>query len=339
MNKTTTFKQLCESERLEIYCLLDQGCSQAGVARELGRSPSTISRELQRNINERMDEYLPDTAERKAQARKKIIRKKNYVSRNPKLKQFIESKLTSNERWSPEIISNNFPESSGLSYSHESIYQYVYSLEGRKKNLKQYLRRSHRIRHKQLGRKPRKTKIQFRIGIEKRPKYIDKRIQFGHWEQDSVLYMGHSQAMATIQERKSRKLIAMLQPDKSAITRRISVNRRFAQLPAAAKRTMTFDNGTEFAEHYKMAETLGAKTYFTDTYASWQKGSIENVHGLLRWYLPKNTDLTKLTQAELNTTVEKINNRPRKCLNWKTPNQIYTMEMNRIYLKLNQLAK
>lgn len=338
MNNNTTFKQLCEFERLKIYYLLGQGFSQAKTAKLIGRSPSTISRELQRNINEKLDEYLPDTAERKAQVRKSIVRKKNYVSQNPVLQEFIESKLVGNERWSPEIISNNFPADSGLKYSHESIYKYIYSLEGRKKNLKQYLRRAHRIRHKRQGRKPRKTKIQFRVSIDKRPKYIEKRIQFGHWEQDSVLYMGLSQTMGTLLERKSRKLVAILQPDKSAKTRRVSVNRRFAKLPAAAKRTMTFDNGTEFAEHYKMAETLGVKTYFTDTYASWQKGSIENVHGLLRWHLPKDTDLTKLTQSELNLIVDKINSRPRKCLNWKSSNQVYDMEMSKIYDKLNKLT-
>jgi transposase, IS30 family len=338
MENKRKFTQLVESERLQIYFLLGQGFSQAATARLIGRSPSTICRELQRNFNEKLDEYLPDTAERKAQARKKIPRKICYTDKCPELKEFILKQLTGEDRWSPEIISNNFPKDSGLNYSTESIYQYIYSVEGRKQNLRQYLRRSHRIRHKKKGRQSRKTKIQFRVGIEKRPKYIEKRKQFGHWEQDSVLYMGHSQTMGTLLERKSRKLIAMLQPDKSAKVRRISVNRRFARLPAAAKRTMTFDNGTEFAEHYKMAETLDTKTFFADTYASWQRGSLENVHGLLRWYLPKDTDLTKLTQAELNLTVEKINNRPRKCLNWKSPNQVYQMEMNQIYLKLNQLT-
>jgi len=338
MENKREFTQLVESERLRIYFLLGQGFSQAAAARLIERSPSTISRELQRNFNEKLDEYLPDTAERKAQARKKIPRKICYTDKCPELKEFILKQLTGEDRWSPEIISNNFPKASGLNYSTESIYQYIYSVEGRKQNLRQYLRRSHRIRHKKKGRQPRKTKIQFRVGIEKRPKYIEKRKQFGHWEQDSVLYMGHSQTMGTLLERKSRKLVAMLQPNKSAKVRRISVNRRFARLPAAAKRTMTFDNGTEFAEHYKMAETLDTKTFFADTYASWQRGSLENVHGLLRWYLPKDTDLTKLTQAELNLTVEKINNRPRKCLNWKSPNQVYRMEMNQIYQKLNQLT-
>ena len=335
MQKTRSFTQLTEADRMQLYTLLGQGQTQKYAAYVLGCDPSTISRELARNKNEKLDEYLPDTAERKAQLRKKTVRKRRYTDKLPKLKKQIR-KMLIDKQWSPEIISRKLK---GVAYSHESVYQYIYSLEGRQDNLRQYLRQAHRIRLKMRGRRSRKTKILFRVGIEKRPDHIDNRRQFGHWEHDSVLYQGSSQVVATMQERKTRKLEVVKQSDKSAKTRRITVNRRFAQRPRAARRTMTFDNGTENAEHHRMAKTLGLKTYFTDTHSPWQKGSLENVHTLLRWFLPKGTDMNTVSQAELDRIVNKINNRPRKCLGWKTPNQAYKIEMDKIRKKTNKLNK
>lgn len=321
------YNQLSTKEREKLYTFLALGHTQAEAARRLGRNKSTISRELSRNSHERLKRYLPDTAQRKAEKRKLSGRKDKYIEKDPALKKFILEKLAAG--WSPELIAGRTKRAIGHSYNYESIYQYIYSLEGRKANLRQYLIRTHRIRYRKRGRKHWVKKIPNRVGIEKRPVVVAKRQQFGHWEGDSVLYK-RRQPLATQTERKTG-FTAVLRPlDRTAAARAKLLIRYFSSLPWPARRSITFDNGLEFAEHESLTRTVGMNTYFADAYKSWQRGINEHSNGLLRFYLPRGTDLDLVNKFELQAVMDKINNRPQKRLGFLTPAEAFAIEMNKI---------
>jgi transposase, IS30 family len=323
------FKQLTPQERNRIYLLLQDGRTQAEIAKSLGRTKGTISRELKRNWHQLFDEYLPDTAQRKATKRKALGRKQHYLDRFPRLRNHVLEKLRTG--WTPDLIAAKLRHRGRSYLTKESIYQFIYSTEGRKLNLRQCLPRTHRIRHKRNGRKHRKGIIPDRVDIACRPKQIEARRQFGHWEGDSVSYRGHSQRLATQVERKSRLLVVLRPHTNEARERASLINRRFSLLPAGARRTITFDNGLEFADHQRVTATIGTKVYFAKPYSSWQRGSNEHANGILRRYLPRTTDLDRLTDKELNTIVRQINNRPRKILNYRTPREVFNQELSRLH--------
>jgi IS30 family transposase len=326
------FKQLSGSEREKIYLFLSQGMKQSDIAKKLKRNKSTITNELKRNNHEKLDEYLPDTAQRKAEKRKQNGRKQNFIDKNPELKEYIIAGFENG--WSPEEISGRMRDEKKPFYAnHETIYQYVYSLSGRKQNLKNYLRRAHRVRHKKGGRKTRKTKIPNRVDIVLRPKTVDRKKQFGHWEGDTMMFLGHKQSLATHTERKTRLIAAKRTKGRTAKDRSYAAKKTFDKLPPEARRTMTLDNGSENSEHETITEFTGMKIYFARPYASWQRGANENSNGLIRWYLPRDTNLDSLTEKQLVAIIDSINNRPRKCLGYKTPNEMFEMEMNKIKYK------
>lgn len=322
------FKQLGPHERNRIYQLLQEGKTQAEIARALGRTKATISRELRRNSHQLFDEYLPDTAQRKANKRKALGRKQHYLDRFPRLKTHVLDRLRAG--WTPDLIAGKLRHHGQRTLTKESIYQFIYSAEGRKHNLRQYLPRAHRIRHKRNGRKHRKGVIPNRVDIARRPKQIEARRQFGHWEGDSVSYRGHSQRLATQVERKSRFLVVLRPKTNQARERANLINRRFSSLPAGARRTITFDNGLEFADHQRVTATIGTKVYFARPYSSWQRGSNEHVNGILRRYLPRTVDLEAISDKELDAVINRINDRPRKILNYRTPNDVFRQGINRL---------
>lgn len=331
---TRKYKQLSQKERDRIFLLKQKGKSNTDIARILGRDKSTIGRELTRNKHNKFNQYLPDTAERKANKRKARSRKKNYFEKDTALKEYILFKLKLG--WSPELITGRIRTEVGKHYNYESIYQYIYSISGRKENLRAYLCRAHRIRLKKNGRKHHKGRILNRIDIALRPKNIEKRRQFGHWEGDSVLYKGHSQNLSTNTERKTRYTIISRPKDKSAKERTRIINIKFKKLPLQSRITMTFDNGLEFSDHENITKKTGMKIYFAKPYSSWQRGTNENRNGLIRWFLPKNTDLNSLTDKDLKTVQDLINSRPMKCLNFQTPTEVFNFEMNKLKQKSNR---
>jgi IS30 family transposase len=299
------------------------------IATKLGRDKSTISRELRRNQHLKLKQYLPDTAERKALKRKAQGRKVQYVIKRPALKQKITRLLK--QGWSPDIIAGRLRKQGEPYLNQESIYQFIYSHEGRKQNLRQYLRRAHRIRRKKNGRKHRKdVRIPHRVGIEKRPKIVEKRQQFGHWEGDNVVYNRHRAALSTTVERKTRKVMLFRPSNLTAQAKALSTIRRYRTLPREARRTMTYDNGLEAAAHETVTASIGMKFYFAQTYASWQRGTNENRNGLVRFFLPRETDLDAVSDAQIKRIEERINNRPMRCLNYRTPNEAYAHEMNKL---------
>lgn len=324
------YVQLSEIERERIYRLKKRGRKNGEIAAMLGRDKSTIGRELRRNHHLKLKQYLPDTAERKARKRKARGRKTRYVAKHPALKKKIVRLLKLG--WSPDLIAGRLCKKRTPRLNQESIYQFIYSREGRQQNLRQYLRRAHRIRRKKNGRKHRKDiRIPNRVDIDKRPKIVGKRTQFGHWEGDNVLYNGHQRALSTAVERKTRKVVIFRPRDLTARAKATATIRRYRALPSEARRTMTYDNGLEAASHEAVTASIGMKFYFAKTYASWQRGTNENRNGLVRFYLPRDVDLDTVSNARLKHVENMINNRPMKCLGYRTPNEAYELEMNRLH--------
>jgi IS30 family transposase len=323
------YTQLDQKERDRIFLLKEKGMSDSDIAHQLGRDKSTIGRELKRNRHQKFKQYLPDTAQRKANKRKEQGRKARYIVKAPKLQAKIIALLK--KGWSPDLIAGRL-KTLGLPYvNQESIYQYIYSLAGRKQNLRQYLRRAHRIRQIKGGRKRRQTVgIPNRTDIAQRPKYIAKRRQFGHWEGDNVVYNRHRRALSTSVERKTRKVVIFRPRDLTAKTKAQGIIRRFRCLPRQARRTMTYDNGREATAHEAVTAAIGMKFYFAKTYSSWQRGTNENRNGLVRFYLPKDTDLNRLTSKQIRRVESLINNRPVKLLGYQTPNEAFVMEMSKL---------
>ncbi len=325
-----TYTQLGQKEREKIYQLKKSGTANSDIAKKLGRDTSTIGRELRRNQHLILRQYLPDTAQRKAQKRKLQGRKARYVVKQPALKKKIVRLLKLG--WSPDLIAGRLRKKHEPYLNQESIYQFLYSLEGRKQNLRQYLRRAHRIRRKKHGRKHQKDlRIPNRVDIVKRPKTVEKRTQFGHWEGDNVVYNRHRRALSTTAERKTRKVMIFRPRDLTALAKAHATIRKYRTLPPEARRTMTYDNGLEAAAHETVTAAIGMKFYFAKTYASWQRGTNENRNGLVRFYLPRDVDLDTISDAYIKRVENLINNRPMKCLGYDTPNEAYQFEINKLY--------
>lgn len=324
------YKQLNQEERNQIYLLLRQGKTQKEIALALKRDKSTISRELSQNKHRKFNEYLPDTAQRKSIRKKTKGRKQQYVDKYPEVKEYILEKLELG--WSPEQIAGRMFREINRYLNQESIYQYIYRLPGRKQNLKQYLRRSHRIRHKKKGRKHQKGKIPNRVDIALRPKEVDK-LAFGHWEGDTMYYRGHQQTLATHLERRTGRILAVRPTNKSALSRSRAMMDELVALPQPARKTMTLDNGLENSEHQRITERIGTQIYFAKPYASYQRARNENGNGLIRWYLPKTTNLDNFTNQQIQDIIELINNRPRKRFGFLTPNEMFEIEMSKLKLK------
>lgn len=324
------YKQLNLEERDQIYLLLRQGKKQSEIALALKRDKSTISRELSQNKHKKFNEYLPDTARRKSGKKKSKGRKQRYVDKYPEVREYIEAKLRLG--WSPEQIAGRMLMEIGYYLNQESIYQYIYSLPGRKQNLKQHLRRGHRIRHKKKGRKHQKGRIPNRVDIALRPKEVDK-LTFGHWEGDTMYCRGHSQTLATHLERRTGKMLAARPVDKSSSSRSQAMIDNLAAIPQLARKTMTLDNGLENSDHQTVTKQTGTEIYFAKPYASYQRARNENGNGLIRWYLPKTTNLDDFTNEQIQDIIELLNNRPRKRHNFLTPNEMFEIEMNKLKLK------
>lgn len=323
------YAQLDQKERDRIFLLKTKGKTNTAIARLLGRSTTTIGRELRRNIHKKLKQYLPDTAERKADKRKALGRKQPYTEKLSKLKHRIVRLLKNG--WSPDIIAGRLRRNEQVYLNQESIYQFIYSKEGRKQNLRQFLRRAHRIRRPRLGRRSRnRIGIPNRVDIEKRPRIVEKRTQFGHWEGDNVVYNGHRKALGTSVERKTRKTILFKPRDLTAKEKARCLIRRYRKFPSEAKRTMTYDNGREAAAHETVTASIGMKFFFAKTYAPWQRGTNENRNGLVRFYLPKDTNLDRVTHGQIRRVENLINNRPMKILDYQTPNEVFLIEMNRL---------
>jgi IS30 family transposase len=312
----TKYHRITLEEREIIYSLLQTNHNQTFIARQLGRNKSSISRELGRCNTDPLG-YIPDRANNFA------IR---FGLRNPKI--FLKPKLSNcvitllKEGWSPEQIAGRLKlENNGSRVvSHETIYQFIYSEEGKAQKLYNLLTRHKPKRTKWYSRKPRKSHIPESANIINRPKVIEKRRSIGHWEGDLVVFGSLKGAnVTTLVERKSR--FAQLVRNKSKYTDEVigGITNVLSSLPNKQIKTITFDRGTEFASF----KNLNITTFFCNPHSPWQKGGDENFNGRLRKYLPKKFDHRNLSQDLLDNIEEKMNNQPRKCLGFRSPAEVF----------------
>jgi IS30 family transposase len=231
------------------------------------------------------------------------------------------------EGWAPEQIAGRLrhvehPDEPALWISHESIYRYVWADKANGGKVYEYLRRGKK-RYRKRGRDTQgRGQIPDRVSIDERPAEVNERQRFGDWEGDTIVGKNMKGYIATFVERKSRYTVARVMKDKRAKTLNTAALRGLAKIPPALVRTLTFDNGKEFAGFKKLEQQLSAQVYFAHPYSSWERGTNENTNGLLRQYVPKETDITTVKPATLNAIIERLNNRPRKSLNYRTPNEV-----------------
>ncbi|MGI0135414.1 MAG: IS30 family transposase [Candidatus Micrarchaeaceae archaeon] len=327
-NKTT---ELTETERDKLALARGQGLGVRACARELGRGVSTVSEELKRGSLP-TGEYVAIHAQRLSGLRK-ANRQEREQLKNPWLYAYVLGKLL--EGWSPEQITGRlkrqYPDDRSRHLSPETIYQFVYAPEQADKRLWEYLPRKQKKRRKQHGRSVHKSRIPDRVSIHDRPEEVDSRTTFGHYEGDTVEgQRSKHDGIHTEVERLSRKLFARKVGRIASRETTDAQLRIFRTIPTAARLTTTLDNGREHHLHGELTASLGLDVYFADPYSSWQRGCNEYHNGLLRRYLPKQTDFTNLTEAELRDIVEEINDRPRKCLDYATPNEVFYSEINKL---------
>ncbi|WGZ95943.1 MAG: IS30 family transposase [Candidatus Thiothrix putei] len=291
--------------------------STATIALTLGRSQSTISRELTRNRGQRG--YRHKQAHAKAQQRH--ADKPKAVKLTPELAVSIDTLLE--QQWSPEQISGRLKAEGKTTICHEAIYQHV--LRDKRAGGKLYLNlRRHTKKYRQrYGSKTGSVKgIPNRVDIDERPAVANQRERLGDWEADTMIGKGHQGALVTLDERKSKLRLAFPVANKTAE----AVTSSIITLLDGFKdwvHTLTFDNGKEFAKHEQVAQAIGCETYFAKPYHSWERGQNENANGLLRQYFPKAMGLLDVTTRQVLEAVHKLNNRPRKCLGFKTPYEVF----------------
>ena len=312
------YRHISLEERDRIAEMKSLGHTVTEIAETLGRSKSTLSRELRRNATPAYKVYLSHRAHERAVTRKQEAGIRPRL-KNEQIVTYVRNKLE--QGLSPELIAGRIGlEHSGLGISHEYIYHP--KTEGRAE-LTGHLVRGHRKRKtKGIGRRERKTKIPNRIPIEERPISVENRSRFGHWEGDSLVSRKSLAALNSLVERKSRLLLLTRLERKSAELTTATVIRRLQWLPEKARRTLTLDNGTENAQHEAITDAIGMQCYFARPYASWQRGTNESVNGLVRRYFPKGTNFSKITDEQVAKVESIINNRPRKCLGYKTPLEV-----------------
>lgn len=321
----STYRHFTLEERRTLFRLLNAKLPIREIAGQLGRHRSTIYREIARNEFREVRHYrgyYPITAEDSARCRRRRQRK---LARDAHLRGHVVEKLKL--WWSPEQIAGRLKASGEDDrLCHETIYQFVYSPEGRALELHRHLLRARRLRRRRFGRKPRSLKIPPERTIAQRPAEIGERQVVGHWEADLLIFQRvHGQAnLTSLVERKSR--LVRLIPNHDRRSRNVlgAIGKALRPLPARARQTITFDRGSEFLGYQQLAEGCGIATYFCDPHSPWQKGSVENANGRLRRFLPGELDLATLTPARLQEIEHQMNDTPRKCLGFRTPQEAFT---------------
>jgi len=322
-----SYTHLTPQERYVISHLKVARFSIREIARRLNRHHATISRELKRARSRYpvavywYDWAQPLAAERTRQARH-YRRQKNL-----RLIHYVEERLK--KQWSPEEISErlriDYPADENMRISHETIYRWVYLDAGVEGNLYQNLRRRRKKRRRQK-RYGSGRRFADRKCITQRPEIVDARERYGDWEGDTIEGKRSSGYIATMLERKSRYLLATKLEDKKATTLSERSSRIFRSIPRKVRKTLTVDNGSEFAQFKKLEETTGLDIYFAKPYAAWQRGANENANGLLRQYFPKGSNFKKVMEEDVQAAVKRLNNRPRKCLDYRTPHEVFWKE-------------
>lgn len=309
-----SYTQLTREARYQIFALVKVGRTQTEIAMIIGCHKSTVSRELSRNRKE--SGYWPGHAQGLAERRS---RQSHQARIAVKTWQTVEQLL--GQDWSPQQITERLLLERQPSVSPERIYLYIYADQRRGGTLHQHLRSQKKQRRRYRGYQ-RRGQIPNRVSIDERPAIVDQKKRIGDWEGDLIVGAQRKSALFTATERKSKLTLLCKLANKSAPELR---DQSIALFTPFAKRvlTITLDNGKEFCEHEAIAKALGARIYFAHPYASWERGLNENTNGLLRQYFPKGSDLAQLPDAEVRRVGDLLNNRPRKTLGYRTPNEIF----------------
>lgn len=315
--------RLSDTDREEIFGGLRAGESLRKIALRLGRAPSTISREV---LYLGRDDYRPSRAELRAEAqcRRPKMRK---LDGNAELARAVEDGLK--QQWSPEQISKwlkeKHPENPAMNVSHETIYKALY-VQGRgslRKELAQHLRTGRTARRPRARKANGGGRIADMVNISQRPAEANDRAVPGHWEGDLIIGASNRSSIGTLVERHTRFVMLLHLPNgHSAEQVREALVLKIQQLPVHLRRSITWDQGAELAQHAQFSVDTGVKVYFCDPHSPWQRGSNENTNGLLRQYFPKGTDLSVFSASELDDVAARLNGRPRMTLNWRKPVEV-----------------
>jgi len=319
-------------ERETIQKLLWQGKSLRVIATHLGRAPSSVSREIQRQglIRKR---YTPRLAQERAD-KKVHSRGREKRLKNEKIREYVIIHLK--QDWSPEQIAGRMKVDIEESISHEAIYQYIYHQIRRngwgdpkpgQEDLRVYLRRRRKRRHRQGSRKGQRMLKKPGLSIEERPEIVNTRLRLGDWEGDTVESKDHAPGINTLVERKSGYLMMTKLKSKNGEATRMVVQQRMQDLPPHLKHTLTLDNGSENRDWRALEEVTKLTVYFAHPYSSFERGTNENTNGLIRGYFPKKTDFRIITDEELALVEYQINTRPRKRLNYLTPLEVLSVAL------------
>jgi IS30 family transposase len=311
-----SYKHLSLEERHYLELELKAGTSCNKIAKKLNRHKSTLSREIARNTGQRG--YRNKQANGLAQ--KRLKEKPKAVKLTVELKAYINKGLEMD--WSPEQIVGRLKDDMSVSLHHESIYQYILKDKQSGGELYKNLRHQGKPYRKRYGNQHSRNGIPNRVDIDQRPEAANKRERVGDWELDTIIGKAHKGAIVTMDDRKSKIRLALPVIQKKASL----VSEAIINLLTPIKEqvhTLTFDNGKEFTQHENISKKLECRSYFAKPYHSWERGQNENANGLLRQYFPKQMPLDKVSVSEVEIAVNKLNHRPRKCLNFKTPYEVF----------------
>jgi len=323
-------------QRQWIEFFTNKGQGPREISRQIKRDHTVISRELKRNIKPGK-KYSAVTAQKLADLKAKKTNKRK-LDKDRILHDYVVKQIK--DDWSPDEVAGKLrddppKELTGKRISYEAIYDYIYNGEGKWESLYQHLRKKHKSRKKKLNRKTQKVLIPERVSIHDRPNIINDRKRIGDWETDSVKFKKQKTSLSVQYER--RLMLARIHKvkDGTAEATEKAISKSIESLPKGLFKSLTWDNGKEGVCHTRLRDNHDLETYFCDPYSSWQKGGVENLNGLIREYLPRDTDMDTITDEDIHLIQEKINNRPRKKLRYKSPNEALAAFTNQLTGALN----
>jgi len=310
-----TYTRLTEEERYQIYEGVTEKYSHREIAAQINKHHSTVSREIKRNTGLRG--YRPKQAQEKAQNRHQ--NKPRHIKLTPEIQSLIAENI--HHEWSPDQIQGRLRSEGLPMVCATTIYGFIQQDKASGGNLHKHLR--HRKPYKRRTGSPEaRGQIIGRVSIDERPPIVDEKVRIGDWEADTVIGKGHKGVLVTLADRVSKKTLIAHAPSKHAEVVKDAII-RLLESEKKYLHTITFDNGKEFSYHAQIKERLGSENYFAHPYHSWERGLNENHNGLIRQYLPKGMALDKVTEEDITFIQKRLNNRPRKLLGYKTPNEVY----------------
>ena len=320
------YTHLTPEERVAIELFARKGLTSREIGMHLGRSHTTVSRELRRNSSK--SGYRAQTAERRARKRRRMPRHYRCLNR-PELVAYVDEQLRND--WSPEQIAGrirlDYPQDQSMRISAQTIYRWIYAAAQFGDTSYLHLRRARRHRRRQTRHGQSRRMFPGRVDISQRPQVVADRCRFGDWEGDLVCASRGKAALVSCNERKSRFLVLAKVESKTAAAFNEALVPRLCKIPSSLRKTLTLDNGSEMARFKELERATGMSTYFCRPHSPWQRGANENANGLLRQYFPRGISFRKITEKMAVEAAERLNNRPRKCLGYQTPAEVFNLAL------------